>query len=57
GNKALIDRFIEGSYAHAERRIHEMEAVVAMLAEKNMQAFMANAAKENLKKIKYNKSV
>ena len=34
GNDALIDRFVEGSKIHAERRIHEMEAVVQMLEEK-----------------------
>ncbi|MEI6410790.1 MAG: NAD(P)-binding domain-containing protein [Bacteroidota bacterium] len=47
-----IDRFLTGSQTHAERRMHEMEAVVAMLEEKNMQPFMSRAAVENLKKIK-----
>jgi 3-hydroxyisobutyrate dehydrogenase-like beta-hydroxyacid dehydrogenase len=56
GNDGLIDRFIEGSYAHAERRIHEMEAVVAMLADKNINPFMVKAAKENLTKIKQGKN-
>ncbi len=55
GNDELIDRFIEGSYSHAERRIHEMEAVVAMLADKNMQSLMSAAARENLEKILKNK--
>jgi 3-hydroxyisobutyrate dehydrogenase-like beta-hydroxyacid dehydrogenase len=51
GNDALIDRFVEGSYTHAERRIHEMEAVVQMLEEKNLQPLMSAAAADNLKKI------
>jgi 3-hydroxyisobutyrate dehydrogenase-like beta-hydroxyacid dehydrogenase len=54
-NDALIDRFIEGSHAHAERRIHEMDAVVAMLQEKNIQPFMSEAARKNLEKILKNK--
>lgn len=48
GNDALIDRFIEGSKTHAERRIHEMEAVVQMLEEKKMQSIMSGATKQNL---------
>ena len=55
GNDVLIDRFIEGSHTHAERRIHEMEAVVAMLEGKHMQPFMSEAAKLNLDKILKNK--
>ena len=48
GNDALIDRFVEGSKIHAERRIHEMEAVVQMLEEKKMQSIMTGATKQNL---------
>ncbi|MFZ8469322.1 DUF1932 domain-containing protein, partial [Staphylococcus aureus] len=51
GNDSLIDRFIEGSYTHAERRIHEMEAVVQMLENKDIEPFMSAAAKDNLEKI------
>ena len=51
GNDALIDRFVEGSYSHAERRIHEMEAVVQMLKEKDLQPLMSTASRDNLKKI------
>jgi 3-hydroxyisobutyrate dehydrogenase-like beta-hydroxyacid dehydrogenase len=40
---ALIDRFIEGSKTHAERRMYEMEAVVEMLKEADIQAFMSEA--------------
>lgn len=48
GNDSLIDRFVEGSYTHAERRIHEMDAVVEMLEEKKLTALMSTAAKQNL---------
>jgi 3-hydroxyisobutyrate dehydrogenase-like beta-hydroxyacid dehydrogenase len=48
GNDALIDRFVEGSKTHAGRRIHEMEAVEEMLREKNLQALMSTAARQNL---------
>ncbi len=51
GNDALIDRFVEGSYSHAERRIHEMEAVVQMLEEKDLRPLMSAAARDNLEKI------
>jgi 3-hydroxyisobutyrate dehydrogenase-like beta-hydroxyacid dehydrogenase len=55
GNDELIERFIEGSYTHAERRIQEMEAVVSMLEGKNIKPFMSQAAANNLKKIKKSK--
>jgi 3-hydroxyisobutyrate dehydrogenase-like beta-hydroxyacid dehydrogenase len=55
GNNELIDRFLEGSYTHAERRIHEMDAVVSMLQNKNIEPFMSQAATSNLKKIKKSK--
>jgi 3-hydroxyisobutyrate dehydrogenase-like beta-hydroxyacid dehydrogenase len=48
---ALIDRFLEGSATHAERRMHEMEAVVAMLKSVDIQAFMSQAAYHNLHKL------
>lgn len=51
GNDTLIDRFVEGSYSHAERRIHEMEAVIQMLKENNLDPLMSAAAKDNLQKI------
>lgn len=54
GNDALIDRFVEGSHSHAERRIHEMEAVVQMLEEKDLQPLMSAAARDNLVKILHN---
>ena len=55
GNNELIDRFIEGSYTHAERRIHEMEAVISMLQEKNIEPLLSTAAKNNLEKIQRSK--
>ena len=51
GNDELINRFLEGSVTHAERRLHEMEAVVEMLEEKNIEPFLSKAAKNNLEKI------
>jgi 3-hydroxyisobutyrate dehydrogenase-like beta-hydroxyacid dehydrogenase len=55
GNDELIERFIEGSYTHAERRIQEMEAVVSMLQEKNIEPLLSTAAKNNLEKIQRSK--
>lgn len=46
----LINRFLEGSRTHAERRIHEMEAVVSMLQSADLSSFVSQAAVENLKK-------
>ncbi len=52
GNDDLIDRFLEGSRTHAERRLHEMEAVVEMLQSKEIKPFMAEATCMNLEKLK-----
>jgi len=51
GNDALIDRFVEGSKKHAERRIHEMEAVTEMLSNKHIEPLLSTAAKHNLEKL------
>lgn len=51
GNDELIDRFVEGSKRHAERRIHEMEAVREMLSDKDIEPLLATAAKQNLEKL------
>ena len=48
-NEAMIDRFVNGSVKHAERRMHEMEAVVEMLDSIGVSAFTSHAAKERLK--------
>jgi len=55
GNNELIDRFIEGSVTHAERRIHEMEAVAQMLESKGIEPILSKAACENLAKLKNRK--
>ncbi len=47
----LIDRFIEGSKTHAQRRMHEMGAVCEMLKSVGVQPFMSQAAYDNLNKI------
>jgi 3-hydroxyisobutyrate dehydrogenase-like beta-hydroxyacid dehydrogenase len=47
----LIDRFLEGSKTHAQRRMHEMEAVCDMLKSVDIQPFMSKAACDNLNKI------
>ncbi|MEZ4630704.1 MAG: NAD(P)-binding domain-containing protein [Deinococcales bacterium] len=44
GDETMIDRFVEGSYQHALRRKHEMEAVKAMLAEVGVSAFSTEAS-------------
>lgn len=51
GNDALIDRFVEGSHTHAERRIHEMDVVVEMQEDKKMEALMSKAVRQTLKNI------
>ncbi|TAF94105.1 MAG: NAD(P)-dependent oxidoreductase [Bacteroidetes bacterium] len=56
GNETLIDRFVEGSYLHTERRIQEMEAVIQMLEEKDIQPFASIAARNNLEKIMRSKN-
>ena len=56
GNDELIDRFVEGSATHAERRIHEMEAVSEMLMHKKIEPLLSIAAKNNLKKLLKQKS-
>jgi 3-hydroxyisobutyrate dehydrogenase-like beta-hydroxyacid dehydrogenase len=47
----LIDRFIEGSKAHAERRMHEMEAVIEMLKNQEITTIMTTATKQNLQRL------
>jgi len=51
GNDELINRFVEGSEIHAERRIHEMEAVCDMLVKKNIEPLLSVATKHNLEKL------
>jgi 3-hydroxyisobutyrate dehydrogenase-like beta-hydroxyacid dehydrogenase len=49
GNDDLIDRFVEGSRTHALRRMHEMEAVIAMLESKDIDPIVTKGTKDNLK--------
>jgi len=55
-DEAMIDRFVSGSIKHAERRMHEMEAVIEMLESISVSAFTSHAAKERLKEIMENKA-
>lgn len=51
GNDALIDRFLEGSKTHALRRSHELEAVVQMLAARDIEPVMSRATLESLENL------
>ena len=51
GNDDLIDRFVEGSKTHALRRMHEMEAVIEMLEERNLDPIVTRATRDNLAKL------
>jgi 3-hydroxyisobutyrate dehydrogenase-like beta-hydroxyacid dehydrogenase len=55
GNDELIDRFLEGSITHAERRIHEMDAVVEMLEKNKIQPYLSKATKDKLEELKKRK--
>jgi 3-hydroxyisobutyrate dehydrogenase-like beta-hydroxyacid dehydrogenase len=55
GNADLIDRFVEGSKTHALRRMHEMEAVVEMLKDKELEPIMSEATRKNLEKLMNNR--
>lgn len=50
-DEPMIDRFVNGSFKHAERRAHEMEAVVEMLNSIGVSAFASQAAINRLKEI------
>lgn len=50
-DEAMIDRFVNGSIKHAQRRVHEMEAVVEMLDSIGVSAFTSHAARQKLKEI------
>ena len=51
GKDELIDRFVEGSFTHAERRSHEMDAVVQMLKAKGMDPILSKASYDHLSKL------
>ncbi|HET9590633.1 MAG TPA: NAD(P)-binding domain-containing protein [Anaerolineales bacterium] len=50
-DEPMIDRFVNGSIKHANRRVQEMEAVVEMLNSIGVSAFTSQAAVQRLKEI------
>jgi hypothetical protein len=50
--KAMIDRFVEGSKKHAGRRIQEMGAVAKKLDSISVSAFTGRAVLQSLKTIR-----
>lgn len=50
-DESMIDRFVEGSRAHAKRRMQEMEAVVELLESVGVSAFTSRASLEKLREI------
>jgi 3-hydroxyisobutyrate dehydrogenase-like beta-hydroxyacid dehydrogenase len=51
GGDSVIDRFVEGSCTHAERRMHEMDAVVDMLAAHHVEPLLSRATRDSLQKL------
>lgn len=51
GGDAVIDRFVDGSRTHAERRMHEMEAVVDMLSAHDVEPILSRATRDSLGKL------
>lgn len=51
GGDAVIDRFVDGSRTHAERRMHEMNAVVDMLSAHQVEPLMSRATRDSLKRL------
>lgn len=47
----MINRFVEGSRTHAARRVHEMEAAVALLAEIDVASDMTQATIKRLERL------
>ena len=54
-DEAMIDRFVQGSHKHADRRIHEMEAVVALLDSIGVASFSSQASIAKLNDVKAQK--
>jgi len=50
-DEPMIDRFVNGSIKHAERRSHEMEAVVEMLDSIGVSSFTSRASVDRLKEL------
>jgi len=53
GSDELIDRFLEGSIKHANRRMKEMDAVCDFMVANDKPPIMAKATYENLKKLNH----
>lgn len=51
-DESLIDRFVEGSRIHANRRIHEMKAAAELLTEVKVVPLVTNATIKRLKTLK-----
>jgi len=51
GDELMIDRFVNDSKKHAQRRMHEMEAVVELLDSIGVSAFTSRASIEKLKEL------
>lgn len=50
-NAALLSRLVRGTQLHAVRRLHEMEASLALLEELAVEPLMTRGTVENLKKV------
>jgi 3-hydroxyisobutyrate dehydrogenase-like beta-hydroxyacid dehydrogenase len=51
GGDPVIDRLVEGSRTHAERRMHEMDAVVDMLTAHHVDPLVSRATRDSLKRL------
>jgi 3-hydroxyisobutyrate dehydrogenase-like beta-hydroxyacid dehydrogenase len=54
-DEQMIDRFVNGSHHHAERRIHEMTAVTELLHQVGVAAYTSQAALDRLHDIQKEK--
>jgi len=50
-DEALLSRLVRGTHIHAIRRLHEMEASLALLEELAVEPIMTRGTVENLKKV------
>src|SRR5207249_4385692 len=49
---AFLSRLVRGTQAHAERRLHEMEAAVSLLQELGVEPVMTKSTVENLRQVR-----
>jgi 3-hydroxyisobutyrate dehydrogenase-like beta-hydroxyacid dehydrogenase len=47
----LVERIVDGTFTHAQRRAHEMHAAVALLDELGVPSPVARAAADSLERI------